>query len=230
MVKDQNCNFYYSQFGEDALIQTYFKNKAWNSSGTLQIPKKGFYIDIGSYNPISLSNTFWFYNHGWSGITIDPTPGVKEAFDTLRPKDINIQIAISNEEGILKFYSWGRAGINTLKIEEVTKSLLEDKNLKPPVEIDVVSLKLTSVLDKYLPLSQEIDFMSIDVEGNDLNVLQSNDWNKYRPEIVVVELLLDSIEVLIESEVYLFMKDKNYELIYWAQPSLIFKNCSDKLS
>lgn len=223
-VKDVNANTFYGQFGEDALIQTYFKNKSWNETREIVIKKEGFYVDIGSYSPSALSNTFWFYQNGWRGITVDATPGVKESFIKFRPKDINVHAAIANKEGNLKLYSWGNSVFNTLSQVEVNNLLRENKVTEKPEEVWVPTMKLSSLLEMYLPKNQSIDFINIDVEGNDFEVLQSNDWNKYRPELIIIESNSSRIEDLINEDIYQFLQLKNYQLIYWVQPSLIFKN------
>ena len=223
-VRDKNSTAYYGQFAEDALIQTYFKNKAWSQSKNTNIKKEGFYVDIGAYSPFALSNTFYFYKNGWRGITVDATPGVKKAFDLYRPGDINIHSAISNEEGYLKFYSWGNSGFNTLSEDEVNRAYSANKVNSPPEIIEVPTMRLSSLLDKYLPAGQKIDFISIDVEGKDYEVLQSNNWEKYRPEIIIIELHLSDFEQVVNSKIYQFLKIKKYQLLYWAQPSLIFND------
>ncbi len=70
----------YSQEGEDLILQRFFETK-----------ENGFYIDVGAHNPTRFSNTFIFYLKGWRGINIEPTPGSKTAFDSVRPKDLNIE-------------------------------------------------------------------------------------------------------------------------------------------
>jgi hypothetical protein len=66
-------------------------------------------------------------------------------------------------------------------------------------------------LDKYIPPGQEIDFLSVDVEGLDYDVLLSNNWQKYRPKVIVVEVKGKTIEDILKSEIYMFLKGKNYE-------------------
>ncbi len=221
--KNPNSTEYYAQFGEDAIIQTYFKNISWDKYGTTQIIDKGFYVDIGAYDPVALSSTYWFYKNGWQGITVDPTPGVKEKFDRIRPRDINVQAAIADTEGFVDFYSWGHSVFNTLSADAMLKSQADNKTSAPPLVTKTEVFRLSTLLDKYLPAGQPISFMNIDVEGKDLEVLMSNNWEKYRPELIIVEEHIYKLEELMDSQIVRFLKSKDYELMHWVQPGLIFR-------
>lgn len=94
---------------------------------------------------------------------------------------------------------------------------------KKPETITVRAMRLESLLDKYLPKGISIDFLTVDVEGLDLEVLQSNDWSRYRPEIVVVEHHETFIQNVLNSDIYKSMVGWGYELHGWAKPSLIFQ-------
>ena len=103
-VKPPNLKTYYGQFGEDAAIQTYFINKSWDDNRSIDIKSDGFYVDIGAFSPILISNTYWFYEYGWSGINVEPFPSVINQFKLVRPRDINLSIAIGEKEGIQNLY------------------------------------------------------------------------------------------------------------------------------
>ena len=107
-------------------------------------------------------------------------------FEKYRPRDINLEIPVGKDGEKLVYYIFNEPALNTFdknRIEAiVSKSVY---TLIREMEIQIRSLK--SILDEYLPKGQNIDFMSIDVEGLDFEVLKSNDWKKYRPEILLVE-------------------------------------------
>jgi FkbM family methyltransferase len=209
-------NEHYSQFGEDALLFSFFRNKGYGRSKKLDDIGDGFYVDIGCHHPYMISNTWFFYQRGWRGINVDPTPGVKKEFDEIRPEDINLQIAIASEDGEATLYHYGRAVYNTLDEARA--------QLDPSAEkITVQTLRLDTLLDKYLPPVKELSILSVDVEGLDLEVLRSNNWNKYRPEVVVAELHQSSMQKIISSDLFLAMSGWGYELYGWAQPSLVFR-------
>src|SRR6185312_8731162 len=96
------------------------------------------------------------------------------------------------------------------------------KKYKIIKEVKIQTLPLADVLDQYVPAGKKIDFFSIDVEGLDLQVLQSNNFNKYKPSFILIE---DSVDFknLDDSEIYLFLKKQGYQLIAKTMRTLFFK-------
>jgi len=147
---------------------------------------------------------------------------VKDEFDRYRPEDINIFSAISQIEGEVILYSWGKNSVyNT--ISEISAREHENSNKVKPEEIVVPSKRLENILDEYLPVNTDINFLNIDAEGKDLEVLKSNNWSKYRPELVVVEYIDFELENLLESEIHKFMSEINYKIRLWLPPSVIYE-------
>lgn len=204
----------YSQEGEDCILARIFNEI-----------ETGFYVDIGAHHPKRFSNTNKFYKKGWRGINIDAMPTSMKAFKKERPNDINLEIGISKENRVLTYYMFNEPALNTFSKEEANK---KDgiKNYKIIEERKVSTYPLKEVLDKYLANSKRIDFMTIDVEGLDLEVVESNDWNKYRPNIVLVEDLKKHklIELPLKSDVYKFLNSNGYELIARTFNTLFFKD------
>lgn len=212
--KKKFTNLSYSQEGEDLLIKRFLNNK-----------EKGFYIDIGAHHPTRFSNTFSFYEKGWSGINVDPLPGIMDKFNTQRPNDINIEAGVSIEEQELIYYMFNEPALNTFSKEEAQKKdglsiykIIEQRKIR--------TYPLSSILDKYIKSGTLIDFMTIDVEGLDLDVLKSNDWEKYRPGLLLVEdLKKQSIENFINSsEMYKFLKNQDYTFAAKTFNTLFFKD------
>lgn len=192
----------YSQEGEDLIIDKLLKYK-----------KSGFYVDIGAHHPVKFSNTFIFYKRGWKGINVDAMPDSMNEFEKMRPRDINLQAAISNKKNNATFYIFNEPALNTLNAEEA-KSKDNKNGYKIIKEIKLDTYKLSEILDVQLLENHEIDFLTIDTEGNDLNVLKSNDWEKYRPKLVIVEdLKLKNIEEYNQSEIFNYMKSLNYSIV-----------------
>lgn len=188
----------FSQAGEDLILNCIFNNA-----------NKGFFIDVGANHPTKASNTYYFYKKGWTGINIDALPEAIKSFEKRRKKDVNIQCGVSDVESTMEFYSFKSSSYNTFRkelvneIEKVTELL----NVK---EIHVK--KLSSILEHQN--IKEIDFMSVDVEGLDLNVLKSNDWKRFHPKVVIVEDFNHGIEIT-NSPIYQFMDSLGY--IYFCQ-------------
>jgi FkbM family methyltransferase len=169
--------------------------------------KNGFYIDVGAHNPKRFSNTYFFYRMGWSGINIDAMPGSMKEFDKYRRRDINIELGVAKQEGILNYYIFNDPALNTFSASllEKRKSSKNNYYVKKIIKIKVKPLQeiFASHLNR-----QKIDFLNIDVEGFDLNVLQSNDWSKYRPRFVLAEILAGSLHNIDQDKVVQFMKEQ----------------------
>ena len=197
----------YSQFGEDAVLLSYIGDK-----------KNGFYIDVGAYHPHRFSNTYLFYKKGWSGINIDAKPGSMKDFKKTRKRDINIGKGVSNKTTVLDYYMYTEPAYNTFSKEKYKN--LKEKNITPfkitKVDVD----KLENILKNNLLLKQEIDFMSIDVEGHTIEVLESNNWNIYRPRYILVE----THGFNKEDEVNLFLEKNDYKIVSIANITSIYKN------
>ena len=94
-----------------------------------------------------------------------------------------------------------------------------------PIDTKVVQVEpLAQVFEKNLKSKQEIDYLNVDVEGLDLEVLKSNDWTKYRPIVISVEDIEFDIESPNQSEIYTYLKDQGYRLKSFAHITLIFEN------
>jgi FkbM family methyltransferase len=182
----------------------------------------GFYVDVGAHHPRRFSNTNVFYQCGWHGINIEPNPDAISSFLLARRRDINLQLGVSDQAGSLRYHLFDEPALNTFD-EGLAKSRIANTPYKLVKTIDVPVERLGDILAKYLPVSQEIDFLSIDVEGLDFKVLQSNDWTRFRPKCVLVEALGVSLEDVKDSDPYLFMHGQDYELFAKTFNTLIFR-------
>lgn len=205
----------YSQEGEDMILRRMFEGKA-----------RGFYVDVGAHHPRRFSNTYFFYVQGWTGINIEPNPDAIRAFESSRRNDINVQVGISDRSAVLTYHQFDEPALNTFDADLV-KWRVANTPYKVIRTIDVPVERLENVLRGYLRPNQEIDFLSIDVEGMDMAVLRSNDWESFRPTCVLVEALASSIEDVVISDVFSYMKHKGYELLGKTFNTLVFR---EKLS
>ncbi len=183
--------------------------------------KRGFYVDVGAHHPHRFSNTHIFYQRGWSGINIEPNPDAIGAFKRARPRDTNLQAGISNCAENLTYYLFDEPALNTFDEDVVSRLASTRYKLVKSIEISVE--RLDSILKRYLPANQVIDFLSIDVEGLDFAVLRSNDWQLFRPKCVLVEAHRMSLEDALHSDIFLFMKEQGYELFAKTFNTLIFR-------
>jgi FkbM family methyltransferase len=187
----------FSQAGEDMILRSIFRRI-----------NNGFFVDIGAYDPVVCSNTWFIYKfRGWTGINIEPNPTNFAAFKKQRPKDINLNIGISEKPQELDYYMIDKLpAMNTFSEEFIRYSKLEN-DVSRVMKIPTDTLK--NVLDKHNPTNRPIDIMNIDVEGIDMQVLNSNDWNKYVPKCIVIEVDNDKI---FNGEIPAFLKEKGYSL------------------
>lgn len=212
---------YYSQIGEDAVLRVLLSDKV-NSNRIRRIfnrdsMRHGFYIDVGAFSPRRLSNTFYFYKLGWHGIAIEPNPILKSIFKAARPRDLFIAQAISDKSKPMYYVSNGYSGANYVT------------DVKPTIGkgyciTEVLARPLSQILDEHLPKGTHIDFMSVDCEGHDLTVLQSNDWGKYRPRFVLAEVDCDGIEELLRLDLLQYMTQQNYLAVSWTVATVIFRD------
>jgi FkbM family methyltransferase len=210
---DKWMNLSWSQEGEDLILNRIFGSK-----------KNGFYIDVGSHHPKRFSNTYFFYKRGWSGINIDAMPGSKIIFDKTRPRDINIELGVGKKKDQLTYYIFNEPALNGFS-KDLSKIRDDDdnNNYKIISEIDVKVMPLGDILEKYLINDICIDFLSVDVEGLDFEVLKSNNWLKYKPNIILIEALESNLHEIYKSELLIYMDELEYILFAKTVNTCIFK-------
>ncbi len=187
----------YSQEGEDRVLDRFFGYR-----------EPGFYVDVGAHHPHRFSNTHLFYKRGWRGINVDAMPNSMVAFRRLRRRDINLEMGVGETSGTAKFFVFNEPALNTF--DEATAKAHSRPEWQVVRTVDVIIEPLSAILTKHLPEGANIDFLSIDVEGRDLNVLKSNDWSRFRPEMILVESLGKDLNGLQTDETVLFLKSVGY--------------------
>lgn len=201
----------YSQEGEDMILKRIFEDE-----------RKGFYVDIGAHHPKRFSNTYYFYTRGWRGINIDATPGGMKAFNKSRPTDINIEAPVTNKKQTLTFYMFNEPALNGFSKQLSEQRSVNGQGCKIIQTIDLKTVTLSEILAKHLPKGQQIDFMSIDVEGLDYDVLLSNDWNQFRPRIILVEILNRTLNDLFNHEITKLLCSEGYVITAKTMNTVFF--------
>ena len=200
----------YSMNGEDIFINNYFKNKI------------GFYVDVGAYHPLELSNTCLLHERGWSGINIDINTLSIDYFNFLRPNDVNINIAASNKKTIKTiYYQKKKSPLNTLKITQAKKMFIGNIKKKK-----VKSETLSKIIDNTKFKGKKINFLNIDTEGSDFEILKKFNFKRYKPELICVELVDNfnpNNKIIKKNKIYKFLVNKKYKLLWSGHFSHIFK-------
>ncbi|MDP8568088.1 FkbM family methyltransferase [Methylophilus aquaticus] len=205
-------NSSYSQEGEDILLQRLFSDQRY-----------GFYVDVGAHHPVRFSNTFALYKKGWTGINIEPNPDMYSLFKKNRPRDINVNCGVDAINGTLEYYMFNEPALNTFD-PDLVKSRLSNTTYFVNKTIQIEVHPLSELLEQFAPKNRKIDFLSVDVEGLDLNVLMSNNWAKFRPQYLLAEQLeLESIENL-DFPIHHYMKSVDYQAKFRTYNTIIYKD------
>jgi len=192
----------YSQEGEDLVLNRYFE--AYPRLGAARI-----YVEIGAHHPIRFSNTYFFYKRGWRGLTVEPNPAMERIFRWLRPMDTHVTAAIGLVKETADYFQFSDPAFNTLTRKLADMRVEEGFSIEAIGKVQVLPLR--ELLSRHSP--GEISFLSIDVEGYDLQVLQSNDWSSYRPKLVVVENLESKLLEVDDNQIHRYMTEQSYELV-----------------
>lgn len=204
----------YSQEGEDMVLRGFYEGKK---------RYRGFYIDVGAHHPYRFSNTMYFYQKGWRGINIEPSPHAMKWFQLFRKNDTNLNLGVSAQPQTLTYYCFNEPALNGFCQEVTRKRDGLHSRYHLIKTIPIPTLPLRDILKNNLPRDIHIDFMSVDAEGFDLIVLQSNDWERFRPQFVLVEEEID-FNALHASQIYRFMRAQEYKLIAKTKRTLFFKD------
>jgi FkbM family methyltransferase len=207
----------YSFGSVDLLINYYFKDK-----------QKGVYLDVGCQHPISNNNTYLLYKKGWSGINIDLDFKSIQLFNLARVKDVNINAAVSSGKFTKElFFYHDKSAINTIE-----KKIADYQSAKVKEVRSVVTETLDNILTANL--INKVDYLNIDVEGHEIDVLNGFDINKFSPDIVSIEFLdlamkklefkNNNLNSVLNSDIYKYMTKNEYGLINWNHADLIFIN------
>jgi FkbM family methyltransferase len=188
--------------------------------------KDGFYVDVGAFHPEKHSNTFLLHKYGWRGINIDAMPGVIDLFKKARPDDINLEIGITSQLGSMDFY----VSKNNTLFNSFDSSFQQNLLSQDVTKITVNTKPLSMVFDESLPQQGEIDLLLIDVEGFELVVLQSNDWDRYRPRIILIEDFTCFVDEIFDNPCVSFLKEKGYRVLHKIPNGIIFSENNNKFS
>lgn len=200
----------WSQEGEDLIVARFMEPRT-----------TGFYVDVGAHDPFRFSNTAFFHARGWRGLAIEPDPNGADRIRRYRPTDVVVNLGVAQARSEMTFFRFDEPALNTFSAALAQLRQQRD-GYKIIEEIKVRVDRLDNILSQHLAGEQKIDFMTVDAEGFDLEVLRSNDWQRFRPEVVVAECFHRSMKAVADDEVTMFMESVGYDLVAKAANSAFF--------
>ena len=203
-----------SQFGEDKFLINLFKKDY-----------KGKYLDLGCFHPTKHNNTNILYKNGWRGINIDLNPLTIELFNFMRPHDINLNVAISDNETEKNLYFIDELNTQNTLDENQLFFLKKHHNVKEEeiIKRRIKTKKLDSILTEYN--FNKIDFMNIDIEGHELNVIETIDFKKIKIRYICIEMINHN-EIAVKNSKYIeqILNINNFKIIKKFGFNYIFEN------
>lgn len=190
IYRNRKPSIHYGEFGEDILVNRILKNL-----------ETGKYVDVGCYHPYKGSLTAQLYKKGWKGINIDLSKSSIDLFNLVRKEDINLNLAVSDFNGQTSYFE--NSPINQ------QNSLIKNNDNQKKIKIDCKNLNLILKENKF----EKFEYLNIDVEGSEQNVINGINLSKYRPMLITIENNNLHINDYIESETYKILIKNNYTFI-----------------
>jgi FkbM family methyltransferase len=190
----------YAQNFEDVVLNRVFHNVV-----------NGRYIDIGAYDPAVDSVTKHFYDHGWSGVNVEPVERFHQKFVAARPRDWNLNVAVGTAVGSVEFQEWGDSGLSTIRemFDPGVVSSLGFARTTRTVPMTTLA-EITRQLD-----GADVQFLKIDVEGAERDVLLGGEWRAFRPRVILLEAIKPKLP---GCDIY------SYEPAWFEWEGLLFKH------
>ncbi len=190
IYRNKRPSYHFGEFGEDIFVDRILRNIT-----------KGKYVDVGSYHPFKGSLTLKLYKKNWSGINIDLSKTSIDLFKIARKKDINLNIAISDFNGVTSYYE-------NSPINQQNSLIKKNENQK---EVKIECFTLNSILKE--KNVENIDYLNVDVEGSELEVIKGIDLSKFNPSLISIENNDLSLKDYMESDIYNLLIQNKYTLV-----------------
>lgn len=206
-----------SQLGEEKIILDLFDNNF-----------KGKFVDLGCFHPTRHNNTFELYKKGWRGINVDLNPFTIELFNFFRPKDININTAISNKNEEVELYYINEFNTQNTLDKNHLEFLKRHHNVsqKQIIKKKIYTEKLENILKKYN--FKQIDFLNIDIEGHELKILENFDFENIYVKTICVEMIDHNEKSKEKNHKIRQILNKNFYLLKQLDINYIYINKNEK--
>jgi FkbM family methyltransferase len=170
----------YAQNFEDVMLARLFQRQS-----------QGFYVDIGAWHPSLHSVTRHFYDLGWSGINVEPIRQQYNLFVAERPRDQNMNVAVSDTAGRMMFHECKDLSSLSTANPDQAKALEQAGHTLVSYEVDVVTLRDIALACG----GRTVDFLKVDVEGLEGSILTGGDWRAFRPRVLVIEATIPALSI-----------------------------------
>lgn len=180
MAECQPC---FSQNGEDVVVNVILDEEAAAHG-------RGMFVDFGAYHPFRFSNTFLLYLKGWRGVNVDANPDAIAAFQSIRSEDVSVRALMSDKAEELEFRRYAEGAFNTANPASMEIMASRTNAVSKLLAVDrLTTTTPNQIFDAHVG-SKKLDFVNIDVEGLDERLLYAIDFDRYRPKVLAVEMLL----------------------------------------
>jgi FkbM family methyltransferase len=173
--------------------------------------ENGFYVDVGAGHPRFENDTFSLYRRGWRGINIEPNQGFHAALMEERPRDTNIRTVLSDSFGdVCTYHELDGSGLSTCNAEQAAAY--------QAIGLDVVKRKFPAkTLSSILSAAgvMDINILKVDVEGFEEKVLAGNDWERFRPDVVLIEATYPENPIRRPTNIPIFLKERGYRHVHF---------------
>lgn len=196
----------FGQFGEDLVIEGILQ-----THGRIQ---RGSYVDVGAFHPLKYSNTAMLHEkYGWSGLNIDANKAAIDEFQLVRPLNINLVALIGEDQSEREYVYFDHPGANSADKKMIERQTRNSSPFQETFRETRFSQPLSELLDRHFESNRNVDFLSVDAEGMDLEVLKSNNWDKYRPFLIAVETHGMDLDIPKDNDIYIYLSELGYKLI-----------------
>ena len=189
----------YSANNEDVILNRLFSERG-----------EGFFVDVGAAHPFFENDTWALYDRGWHGINIEPNASFYQLLVEQRPRDINLNLVVSDEPGEVTFHEVVGTGLSTCNPDDAKRA--EAKGFEVVRHI-VRAMTLRDILAN--ASASVIDVLKVDVEGFELKVMASNDWSRFRPRIILAEGTYPESPVRRQDGVAAYLASQGYRHVYF---------------
>lgn len=198
---DPDIKVHYSQLGEEVVV-LYALYKHFGKTDP------GFYIDVGAHHPTKYSTTAILYHYGWRGINIDASEGAIEALGQARPRDVSILAGVAREHRTRPFFVFDPLAVSTFDPATRDEWQANGWTLRETKALE--TRPLSEILTTHLARGQAVDYLNIDIEGLDLEALETYDFANYAPSVITIELHQLDLLAARENPVVKFLVDRGY--------------------